>query len=59
MDGRPWLEKLKHEDYKDQIVQFKEVLAKIGNAHGWTLGDLKSRFSNDLFDELIFDNVKA
>ncbi|KAI5364226.1 putative L-gulonolactone/D-arabinono-1,4-lactone oxidase, FAD-binding domain, PCMH-type [Septoria linicola] len=57
IDGKPWLEKLKNEDYAAEIVEFKDILAKIGAKHGWTLADLKARFSNDLFDELIFDDI--
>ena len=54
MNGRPWIEKLKNSDYKIEIAEFKEVLAQIGKQHAWTLNDLEKRFSNALFDELIF-----
>jgi hypothetical protein len=57
VDGRPWREVLKSETYKDDIVEFKATLAAIGKEHGWTLSDLKKRFSNDLFDWLYFDDV--
>ncbi|PSR85731.1 hypothetical protein BD289DRAFT_409085 [Coniella lustricola] len=57
VNGRPWLEKMKDVDNKDEILEFKRVLGKIGKDHGWTLANLKKRFSNDLFDSLFFDNV--
>lgn len=56
VDGKPWKEKLR-EDYREEIVEFKGLLADIGKAHGWTLADLKKRFSNDLFDSFYFDDV--
>jgi hypothetical protein len=56
VDGKPWKEKLR-EDYKDEIVEFKGLLAAIGKDHGWTLADLKKRFSNDLFDDFYFGDV--
>lgn len=43
--------------YKEQIKEFKAVLSKIGDKHGWTLSDIKERFSNDLYDQLILDDV--
>lgn len=55
IDGKPWLEKLKHEDYAAEIVEFKRILSRIGKKHGWTLGDIQKRFSNELFDGLIYD----
>lgn len=57
VNGKPWFNSLKDEDYKDEIVEFKQILAAIGEDHGWKLEDLKARFSNDLFDELIFEDV--
>jgi hypothetical protein len=59
IDGKPWILKLKNEDYADAIPRFKKILEQIGQQHGWTLQDLKMRFSNDLFDYLIFDDAKA
>lgn len=58
VDGKPWFDKLKNEDFKDEIPEFKRILAKIGEKHGWTLEDLKARFSNELFDRLVFDDVE-
>lgn len=55
IDGKPWIEKLKHEDYAAEIVEFKRILSLIGKKHGWTLEDIQKRFSNELFDGLIYD----
>ena len=55
--GVPWPEKLKAETYKDEIVEFKTILQAIGKEHGWTLEELKRRFSNDFFDEFYFEGV--
>jgi hypothetical protein len=42
--------------YKDQIAEFKTLLDKIGEKHGWTLDELKDRFSNELWDTIIFED---
>ncbi|EGX54115.1 hypothetical protein AOL_s00004g148 [Orbilia oligospora ATCC 24927] len=57
VDGKPWREVLKNESYKDQIVEFKSALTKLGEIQGWTLSDIKERYSNELFDYLFFDDV--
>ncbi|KAL6411673.1 oxidoreductase [Ilyonectria robusta] len=59
VNGKPWIQKLKEEDYKDERQEFLRILAEIGQGVKvkWTLQDLKDRFSNDLFDELFFDQV--
>ncbi|KAI8161144.1 L-gulono-1,4-lactone dehydrogenase [Colletotrichum sp. SAR 10_70] len=59
VNGKPWLEKLMKEDYKAEIEEFRKVLAEIGSEAGWGLKDLQSRFSNEVFDTLIFDKVQA
>lgn len=48
---------MKNESYKHEIAEFKMILADIGAEHGWTLADLKARFSNDFFDDFYFDDV--
>jgi len=45
---------LKTVAYKDAIPEFKTALENIGTSQGWTLADLKARFSNKLWDDLIF-----
>ncbi|OHF04516.1 hypothetical protein CORC01_00368 [Colletotrichum orchidophilum] len=57
VNGRPWLEKMKNEDYKSEIQEFLGIMADIGEEAGWTLDDLKTRFSNNLFDHLLFSNL--
>lgn len=46
---------LKQVAYKDQIPEFREALGAIGQQHGWTLAQLKSRFSNELWDKIVFE----
>ncbi|KAF5010614.1 hypothetical protein FDECE_3245 [Fusarium decemcellulare] len=57
VEGKKWVEHLKAVDYKDERQEFLQVLSDIGKDHGWTLQDLKNRFSNDLFDNFFFDGV--
>jgi hypothetical protein len=52
--GLPARQFLKTVAYKDQIPQFKTVLADIGKSQDWSLDDLKARFSNELWDEMVF-----
>lgn len=52
--GLPARQFLKTDAYKEQIPQFKAVLADIGKSQGWGLDDLKARFSNKVWDEIIF-----
>ena len=59
VDGRPWLDKVKNEDFKEEFAEFMEILTAIGKEHGWTLPELKARFSDDLFDKLLFADVGA
>ncbi len=54
MGGLPARKYLKTVAYKDQIPQFKAVLTDIGKGQGWELDDLKARFSNELWDEIVF-----
>ncbi|KAF5658163.1 oxidoreductase [Fusarium circinatum] len=55
VDGKPWVERLKAVDYKDERQEFLQALAEIGKKAGWSLQDLQERFSNDLFNEFFFD----
>ncbi|KAJ4165930.1 hypothetical protein NW765_007156 [Fusarium oxysporum] len=57
VDGNPWIEKLKKEIYKNEIAEFKGLMAAIGKKHGWTLADLKRTFSNEVLDYLYLDDV--
>ena len=58
VDGKPWIDKVKT-DFKDAIIEFKQTLSTAGKEQNWSLSDLKSRFSNDLFDEIIFEDVAS
>ncbi|KAK6984829.1 putative fad-binding type 2 protein [Favolaschia claudopus] len=57
MHGIPAKKYLKEFAYKEQIPAFRDVLRRIGEGKGWGLRDLKERFSNELWDELVFDGV--
>jgi len=54
VNGKRWIHKLKNEDYKKEIEEFKTILTKIGERDNWTLKDIQKRFSNDMYDELIY-----
>ncbi|KAG5791799.1 hypothetical protein H9Q69_009136 [Fusarium xylarioides] len=55
--GKPWMEKLVKEDYKEEIAEFQALMAAIGKKHGWTLGDIKRTFSNDVLDNTFLGGV--
>jgi len=40
--------------YKDEIKSFMEILRKIGEAHGFTLEDLKARFGDKLLENVFW-----
>ncbi|KAI9867387.1 MAG: hypothetical protein M1813_008945 [Trichoglossum hirsutum] len=52
--GMPAKQYLKTVAYKDEIPAFKDILEEIGKVQGWTLDDVKARFSNALWDYLVF-----
>ncbi len=52
--GAPIEKQLKEVAYKDAIPALKAELAEIGKAQGWTLEELQKRFSNKLWDEIIY-----
>ena len=54
MGGMDIVQFLREKHYKKEIEEFKTVLEEIGKQHSWTLEDLEARFSNPLFDRLIF-----
>lgn len=54
VDGKPWFDRLKEVDYKEEIPEFLNVLEDIGKDAGWTMQDLKARFSNEVLDQLFF-----
>ncbi|KAK2008685.1 hypothetical protein LZ32DRAFT_631414 [Colletotrichum eremochloae] len=57
VNSKPWLQKMKHEDYKSEIQEFNGIMAEIGKEAGWNLEDLKARFSNNLFNDVFFSHL--
>ena len=51
MDARTYLRTV---SYKEEIREFRRALEKIGKGQGWELDDLRKRFSNELWDEIVF-----
>ncbi|KAI1100112.1 hypothetical protein F4804DRAFT_56386 [Jackrogersella minutella] len=51
--GRPMLEYVK-ESYRDDILEFRGTLEQIAKKQGWDVKEARQRFSNELFDKLIF-----
>ncbi len=54
MRGMPAREYLKTEAYRTQIPLFRSTLAEIGREQGWGLEDIQKRFSNELWDYMIY-----
>lgn len=54
VNGEPWLDHMMNVDYKAERQEFVDTLTAIGKEVGWTLSDIRDRFSNDLFDKLFF-----
>ncbi|KAJ7203895.1 hypothetical protein GGX14DRAFT_648172 [Mycena pura] len=51
LDARKFL---KDVVYRDAIPEFVDILREIGQVQGWGLEEVKQRFSNELWDELVF-----
>ncbi|KAJ7195663.1 hypothetical protein GGX14DRAFT_527054 [Mycena pura] len=51
MEARKFLREVA---YKDAIPEFVEILKEIGQLQGWGLEEVKERFSNELWDDLVF-----
>jgi hypothetical protein len=47
---------MKEVAFASQIKEFKEALAEIGKGQGWTLDEIRGRFSNQLWDKIIFED---
>jgi len=54
MRGKPARQYLKEDAYKDAIPKFKSVLVDIGKTQGWELKDIQKRFSNEMWDYIIY-----
>ncbi|KAJ8069639.1 hypothetical protein OCU04_000073 [Sclerotinia nivalis] len=57
--GSPAREYLREKAYKEEIEEFRGVLGEIGREQGWGLRDLRGRFSNELWDYLVFGGVEG
>ncbi|GME42994.1 putative FAD-binding type 2 protein [Neofusicoccum parvum] len=44
--------------YKDAIPEFVAALAEIGGAQGWGVEEVRERFSNEMWDEVVFGKGK-
>lgn len=47
-------EYLRTVSYKNAIDQFKRALSEIGGQQGWTLEQIQKRFSNELWDQIVY-----
>jgi hypothetical protein len=56
--GKPARQYLKEVAYKDAIPRFRSVLEKIGRSQGWGLQDIQERFSNELWDYMIYSQAQ-
>lgn len=54
MRGMPSRTYLKEVAYRDAIPEWKRVVTEIGGQQGWGLDEIKSRFSNELWDYMIY-----
>lgn len=45
---------LKEESYREPIGKFKETLEDIGRAQRWSLKDIQARFSNEMWDQIVY-----
>ncbi|KAJ9668811.1 hypothetical protein H2201_001057 [Coniosporium apollinis] len=52
--GRGARDHLRDVAYPEQIVEFKEALGEIGRQQGWSLEQLQNRFSNELWDKIVY-----
>ena len=50
----PIQEYLRTVSYRDAITEFKKTLSDIGEVQGWGLDDIRARFSNELWDKMMF-----
>ncbi|KAK6007857.1 hypothetical protein QM012_004671 [Aureobasidium pullulans] len=57
--GLPARDYIRTVAYKSEIPECLTVLEKIGKRQGWTLKDLRKRFSNRLLDDMFFSDTQA
>ena len=58
VNGEDWLTKLKRDSYAGQIKEFRSGLTKIGEKDGWSVEEMRKRFSNEVLDELFFSDLQ-
>jgi hypothetical protein len=51
LDAREYLRTV---SYRMAIVEFKRTLERIGEGQGWSLEDIRKRFSNELWDQMVY-----
>jgi len=51
------VEWIKQVGYKDEIPRFMNVLSRIGETAGFTLNDLRARFSNKFMESIFWDGA--
>ena len=51
LDARRYL---REESYREPIVEFKKTLEDIGRTQNWSLRDIQARFSNEMWDQIIY-----
>lgn len=56
--GVPAREYLRGTAYREEVGEFRAVLGEIGREQGWGLRELKDRFSNELWDYLVFERER-
>jgi hypothetical protein len=56
--GQPMMRYLA-ETYKDDIAEFRDVFAQIADRQGWDVKDARERFSNELFEALLYGNGRG
>ncbi len=52
--GQPVVDYLRDVAFKEQIADFKRTVSAMGKMQGWTLNELQQRFSNPVWDQIIF-----
>ncbi|KAM0141342.1 hypothetical protein ACHAP3_002204 [Botrytis cinerea] len=57
--GRKAREYVREVGYREEVGEFRAVLGEIGREQGWGLEDLKGRFSNELWDYVVFDGMEG
>ena len=57
MFGRPIEEYVREVAFADQIAEFKDAMAYIGRRHEYGLEDAQARFSNPLWDQVIYGGM--